>query len=217
MPEVLDFQYKITVATTTGDLCSDLKVARADDGLNEFISSGVINSGENRNFDFNIYLKDDATVGLHKEKTCTFKFLISAWQNEPEGIDENTGFNDLEEISVMISLMGHYKEWLEKLGLSTENNIVINEFLPMADKVPEFIELYNKGNSTTTISNWKICYTDDITIKPWLWCKKSIPINTATIFPNGFYVIYPTTTDWIGMIIKVLYLFGVLTVYLGTK
>jgi len=203
----LNFKYRITVPTSTGDLCPNLKISTSTAAtgvtLSEFNLQGEINSGNTQEFNFKIYLSEGINLTFHEEESCNFKFSISVWQKEPEGIDENTGFNDSEEVLINIRLIGHYKEWLERLGLS-EGDIVINEFLPIAGEFPEFIELYNKGDSTTSISGWEACYADKfekVFIGWWEksnWCEQSVAIgNDAVISPDGFYVIYPED-NWIG-------------------
>ena len=199
----LDFKFKITIPTSTGDLCSYLRISTSTEDtavpLSEFNFQGEINSGNTQEFNFGIYLSEEANIPLHEEKSCNFKFSISAWQKEPEGMNENIGLNDSEEVSINIQLIGHYKEWLEKwlkkLGLP-KGDVVINEFLPISGEFPEFIELYNKGDSTIDISGWKVCYTDEILSLNW--CENSIIIDDNTqISPGGFYVVYPGG-DWIG-------------------
>jgi len=202
----LDFKFKITVSGLTGDLCSYLRISTSTEDaavpLSEFNFQGEINSGSTQEFNFGIYLSEEANLGPHEEKSCNFKFSISAWQKEPEGMNENNGFNDSEEVSINIRLMDHYKEWLEEwlenLGLP-QGGIVINEFLPISGEFPEFIELYNKGDSTMDISGWKVCYTDEISIPSLNWCKSSIMIedNNIQISPGEFYVVYPGG-NWIG-------------------
>ncbi len=75
----------------------------------------------------------------YKDKFCDFKFIFDGWQVD---FDYLSGFSNTEDISNYIA---------------DPSSIVLNEFLPIAGDYPEFVELYNRGDTyPVDIANWLI-------------------------------------------------------------
>ncbi len=129
---------------------SDFEIPHLDD---QFDTNS--NDGTKQWFFYKISLADNLTED-YQGKVCHFKFNFKGWQNDFENYGEG-GFTDIEEIENTIKT-GYW-----------DPPVVLNEFLPNAGNYPEFIELYNKSNSSIDLQGYKI-KTD----------RKEIIINSST-------------------------------------
>jgi len=177
----LNFKYQFYVNGFSGDLCSDLQLSANLNGegiecptttLVGF-SCGLFEiSDDSDNWQFTAsYTGDDFWP-----KSCEFKLVFEAWQTN---LAPSSGFSDIEEIENKITK--HISDLLPT------SDIVINEFLPDPigpDNAPapngEWVELYNKGSATITLTNWYLMDLDG----------KLLPIPTFNIAPEGFLVVY---------------------------
>jgi len=182
----LGFQYQIKVEGVSGELCPNLRLtANLNDGDEKIEcptnSLAGFSCGPFETFDtsddwrFTAFLPEGFSAEFFPE-SCEFKLIFEAWQTD---LAPYLGFSDIEEIENKITK--HYSEVLSR------PDIVINEFLPDpigndSGLTPngEWVELYNRGNSTTTLTGW---YLSDLN-------NNQLFIPTFDITPKGFLVVY---------------------------
>lgn len=127
------------------------------------------------NFSFAVASNTPPTVW---GKTCYFKWIYSAWQNNLS--DPLTGFNDTEEKSGSI-----------KIGKA----VVLNEFLPNPAGVDtalkpngEWVELYNNSNIPISLANWVIY--DSVDTNELYITSSNTNTGTTTIAAHSWLVVY---------------------------
>jgi len=181
------YQMRVDISPIPGDLCDDLQLsANLDDGDNEvecpasdlasFSCGSFETSDISDDWQFVASLPEGVSGGF-LSKSCEFKLILEAWQtNLPDPL---SGFSDIKEIENKITR--HYSEILPR------PDIVINEFLPdpegpddASKPAGEWVELYNRGNSTTTLTGW---YLSDLK-------NNRLAVPTSDIAPKGFLVVY---------------------------
>lgn len=183
----LIFEYRIRVGDVGGgSFCEQLNLsANLDDGDDElecptsslaaFSCDPFEFSGTEDNWQFVASLPE-GVPGEFFPESCEFNLTFEAWQTN---LPFSSGFSDEEEIENKIT-----KYYSSALSVP---DIVINEFLPdpMGDDDAlssdgEWVELYNKGNATTTLTDWYLSDLDD----------NQLPIPPSAIAPKGFLVLY---------------------------
>jgi len=181
------YQMRVDISSVSGGLCDDLQLsAKLDDEDNEVecpvsdlasFSCGPFEiSDSSDDWQFVASLPEGVSGGF-LSKSCEFKLIFEAWQtNLP---DFSSGFSDIEKIENKITK--HYSEILPK------PDILINEFLPdpkgpddASKPAGEWVEIYNRGNSTTTLTGW---YLSDLK-------GNQLAVPTSDIAPKGFLVVY---------------------------
>jgi len=184
----LDFEYRMrtsdVISSGPGDLCNKLLLAADLSGgdiecpamdLKSFNCGPFGISDSMDEWQFTASLPDGFSPGFIP-KSCEFKLVFEVWQTN---LTPSSGFSDVEEIENKVTK--HFSDLLPR------SDIVINEFLPnpigeddASAPNGEWVELYNRGNSTTTLTGW---YLSDLN-------NNKLPIPTSSISPKGFLVIY---------------------------
>jgi len=137
-------------------------------------------------------------------KTCQFDFHLKAWQ---ENSDDSWGFKDEEVIGNTI-ISGQWptipspSSSNSSLGIGTTGSaVVLNEILPNTedDNAPkpdgEWIELYNKSDSTLSVAGWHLTDTADTHLV--LITGDKTNTGGTDISDHGFLVVYigPTSIN----------------------
>jgi len=115
---------------------NDFEIPHPDDEFDTNSSDGI-----EQWFYYSIILPNDIADSF-QGKSCNFNFVYESWQtNFP---DSSQGFTDEEKLENTIKV-GYWNP-----------QVVLNEFLPNAGVYPEFIELYNKTNSSINLDGFYI-------------------------------------------------------------
>jgi len=194
----LPFQYRSEINNFGGDsdLCEalDLAVSLAgspvyNGALADFILATSTDLGA---FNFEATLTD--TVADLENKTCTFDFVFTGWQDNLP--DATAGFFDIETISNVIG-GGSYEEPPED-PTPQFGDVVINEIMwmgsikddgtgvPNGNGMPndEWIELRNMTNSVIDIGQWTIENAKASGSTYHVPASRSIPANGYIVIAN---------------------------------
>lgn len=164
----LNFQYRISAKSLTGDLCDYVSLeANLDGGAVECANTGLsgfacspFTFSDPDQWSFNATLSPSTPTTM-QGKSCGFKISFEAWQ---EGGSYGTGgFSDIEEIDSGVSMK------------NLTGGVVLNEIYaaPRSSGSPtppndrEWIELYNNGTSIVDVAGWTISEMSGITEKKY--------------------------------------------------